>query len=178
MKTDRRDARDLCRLHRVGELTAVRVPDPAEEIVRDLVRGREDLTEDILRARHRTTKLLLRHGRAYREGKGWTAKHVDWVRHQEFVDPLLRSLVDHHLAVVDVRLPQRALLDGQIAEIARGPMYMTAVARLSCLRGIKELSALTLLVEVGDFRRFGPAREFMGFTGLTASERSSGERRR
>jgi transposase len=178
VKTDRRDARMLCRLHRAGELTAVRVPDPEEEIVRDLVRTREDQTEDILRARHRTTKLLLRQGRAYRDGKGWTAKHLRWIRDQEFQSPLLASLVDHHLAVVDARLAQRALLDAEISTIARSPLYVEAVRRLSCLRGIKELSALTLLVEVGDFRRFTTAREFMGFTGLVASERSSGERRR
>jgi transposase len=178
VKTDKRDALALCRLHRAGELTAVRVPDPEEEIVRDLVRAREDQTEDILRSRHRTTKLLLRHGRAYRDGKGWTAKHLCWIKDQEFASPLLRSLIDHHLAVVDARLAQRALLDTEISHIAKGPGYAADVALLSCLRGIKELSALTLLVEVGDFRRFGSAREFMGFTGLTASERSSGERRR
>jgi transposase len=178
VKTDKRDARMLCRLHRAGELTAVRVPDADEEIVRDLVRAREDQTEDILRARHRTTKLLLRHGRAYRLGKGWTEKHRRWIKSQEFASPLLRLLVNHHLAVVDARLAQRALLDAEISTIARSPGYAAAVARLACLRGIKELSALTLLVEVGDFRRFATAREFMGFTGLTASERSSGERRR
>lgn len=178
VKTDRRDARMLCRLFRAGELTAVRVPPPEEEIVRDLVRAREDQTEDILRGRHRTTKLLLRHGRAYREGKGWTQKHMRWIKDQRFESALLGSLVDHHLAVIDARLAQRALLDADISAIARGEPYGEAVRRLSCLRGIKELSALTLLVEVGDFQRFARAREFMGFTGLTASERSSGERRR
>jgi transposase len=178
VKTDRRDARDLCRLHRVGELTAVRVPEPAEEIARDLVRAREDQTEDILRARHRLTKLFLRHGHAYRAGKNWTENHHAWIRAQEFESPLLRTLVDHHLAVIDARLAQRALLDAEIAQVARSPQYADRVGRLCCLRGIKELSALTLLVEVGDFRRFASAREFMGFTGLVASERSSGERRR
>jgi transposase len=178
VKTDRRDARMLCRLHRAGELTAVRIPGPEEEIVRDLVRAREDQTEDILRARHRTTKLLLRHGRAYREGKGWTAKHLRWIREQQFDSALLVSLVDHHLAVIETRLAQRSALDAEIAAITRSEPYAEAVRRLSCLRGIKELSALTLLVEVGDFTRFATARHFMGFTGLTASERSSGERRR
>lgn len=178
VKTDRRDARDLVRLHRVGELVAVRVPDAEEEVVRDLVRAREDLTEDILRARHRLTKLLLRHGRAYREGKGWTARHLRWVKDQHFEDPLLGQLVDQHLATIDSRLVQRALQDAEIRSIATRPPYAEQVQRLSCLRGIKELSALTLLVEVGDFRRFRSAREFMGFTGLVASERSSGSSRR
>ena len=178
VKTDRRDARMLCRLFRSGELTAVRVPPPEEEIVRDLVRAREDHTEDILRGRHRTTKLLLRHGRAYRDGQGWTQRHLTWIRAQRFESLLLGSLVDHHLAVIDARLAQRASLDREISTIAQSRPYAAAVRRLSALRGIKELSALTLLVEVGDFARFASAREFMGFTGLTASERSSGERRR
>lgn len=178
VKTDQRDARALCRLHRAGELTPVRVPEPEEEVVRDLVRAREDLTEDILRSRHRTSKLLLRHGRVYREGSTWTARHFAWIRQQRFGSDRLERLVGHHLAVLDVRLAQRALLDGEISEIARSQPYAERVRRLSCLRGIAELSALTLLVEVGDFHRFATAGEFMGFTGLTASEHSSGERRR
>lgn len=137
----------LCRLHRAGELTAVRTPSPAEEIVRDLVRAREDQTEDILRARHRTTKLLLRHGRAYREGKGWTAKHLRWIREQQFESALLASLLDHHLAVIETRLAQRSALDAEIAAVAHSEPYAEPVRRLSCLRGIKELRALTLLVE-------------------------------
>lgn len=178
VKTDKRDARALCRLFRAGELTPVRVPEPDEEVVRDLVRAREDLTEDILRSRHRLSKLLLRHGRVYREGKTWTARHVAWLRAQRFGSERLERLVGHHLAILDGRLAQRALLDEEITAIARSESYAAAVRLLSCLRGIAELSALTLLVEVGDFHRFGSAPEFMGFTGLTASEHSSGERRR
>lgn len=178
VKTDTRDARALCRLHRAGELTAVRVPGAEEEVVRDLVRAREDLTEDILRSRHRLSKLLLRHGRVYRDGSTWTARHLTWIRAQRFEIERLQHVVAHQLAVVDARLAQRALLDAEISEIARSAEYAARVRRLSCLRGVSELSALTLLVEVGDFVRFASARDFMGFTGLTPSEYSSGERRR
>ena len=178
VKTDRRDARMLCRLFRAGELTAVRVPPPEEEVVRDLVRAREDLTADILRSRHRITKLLLRHGRTYRGGGTWTRRHIEWIRAQRFDVPRLASLVAHHLAVLDARLGQRALLDAEIREIAASAPYAAPVHRLSGLRGFSTLTALTMLVEVGDFTRFPGAPAFMGFTGLTASEHSSGASRR
>ncbi len=178
VKTDKRDARMLCRLHRAGELTAVRIPGPEEEAVRDLLRAREDLTEDILRARHRLSKFLLRHGRVYRAGSTWTIAHLSWIDAQRFAITRLERLLRHHRAVLDARLAQRAVLDAEIALLATSEPYAQPVRLLSCLRGISLLSALTLLVEVGDFVRFGTAREFMGFTGLTASERSSGERRR
>lgn len=150
VKTDRRDARSLCGLLHAGELTAVRVPDPDEEVVRDLIRAREDQTEDILRSRHRLSKLLLRHGRVYREGSTWTARHFAWIRAQRFAISGLDRLVTHHLAVLESRLAQRATLDAEISAIARSERYAPAVARLACLRGICELSALTLLVEVGE----------------------------
>lgn len=178
VKTDKRDARALCRLLRAGELTAVRIPDVDDEIVRDVVRAREDLTEDIVRARHRISKLLLRHGRVYREAKTtWNTRHIIWIRAQRFASAQLGRLVAHQLAVLEARLAQRALLDEEITQVARSARYAAAVQRLSCLRGIAELSALTLLVEVGDFARFATAPNFMGFTGLTASEHSSGDSR-
>ncbi len=178
VKTDKRDARALCRLFRAGELTAVRIPGPEEEAVRDLLRAREDGTEDILRARHRLSKFLLRHGRVHREGGTWTARHLAWIDAQRFEVVRLERLLAHHRAVLGARLAQRAVLDAEISEIARSEPYAAAVRLLSCLRGIAELSALTLLVEVDDFRRFRSAPEFMGFTGLTASEYSSGPSRR
>jgi transposase len=178
IKTDRRDARSLAGLHRAGQLTAVRVPGAEEEAVRDLVRTREDLSEDILRARHRLSKFLLRHGRVYREGqKKWTQRHDAWVRRQRFEIARLEDLVGHHLAAIEARLRQRELLDAEIELIAKSESYAPLVQRLCCLRGVRTLAALTLLVEVGDFRRFRSAAAFMAFTGLVPSEESSGQRR-
>ena len=176
LKTDRRDARKLAGLFRAGELTAIRIPPPAEEAVRDLIRAREDLTEDILRARHRLSKFLLRHDRVYHDGDKWTERHLAWVRRQEFETAGLEDLVGHHLAIVETRLRQRDLMDAAIEQVADSEPYREPVRRLCCLRGIRSLSALTLLVEVGDFRRFPTAAAFMAFTGLVPSERSSGER--
>ncbi len=177
IKTDRRDARKLARLFRAGELTAVRVPPPEEEAVRDLLRLREDLGEDILRARHRLSKFLLRHGRAF-AGTSWTKAHLRWIRTQRFALAALERLRDEHLAAIEMRLVQRDQLERELLAIAARPPYAAAVRRLCALRGIRELTALTLLVEVGDFRRFATAAAFMGFTGLVPSEDSSGERRR
>jgi len=177
VKTDRRDARKLVGLFRAGELTAIRIPPPQEEAARDLIRAREDLSEDILRARHRLSKFLLRHDRIFRETKTrWTDRHLAWIRRQQFETAGLEDLVGHHLAIIEARLRQRDLMDGAIERIAASEPYAAAVRRLCCLRGIKSLSALTLLVEVGDFRRFAGAPAFMGFTGLVPSEASSGER--
>ncbi len=178
VKTDRRDARSLCTFFRAGTLTAIRVPTPEEESVRDLVRLREDLTEDILRARHRLSKFLLRHGRSFGSGKKWTLRHLAWVKEQRFEIALLGRIRHEHLAAIDLRIAQRAELDREILALAARPPYADAVRRLCTLRGIGPLTALTLLVEVCDFARFPTAAEFAGFTGLTSSERSSGEQRR
>lgn len=178
VKTDRRDARSLCTLFRAGTLTPIRVPTPEEESVRDLVRLREDLTEDILRARHRLSKFLLRHGRTWTGGNTWTERHLRWIREQRFDVALLGRTLREHQAAIDLRLAQRDELDREIGAIAARPPYAEAVRRLCALRGVGPLTALTLLVEVCDFARFPSASEFQGFTGLTSSERSSGERRR
>ncbi len=178
VKTDRRDARSLCMFFRAGTLTAIRVPTPEEEAVRDLVRLREDLTEDVLRGRHRLSKFLLRHGRTWSGGGTWTQRHLRWVNDQRFEIGLLGRTLREHLTAVDLRLAQRDELDREILAIAARPPYAAAVRRLCTLRGVAPLTALTVLVEVCDFARFPTASEFQGFTGLTSSERSSGERRR
>jgi len=177
IKTDRRDARKLAGLFRAGELTAIRVPTPEEEAVRDLLRARQDEREDILRARHRLSKFLLRHGRVYPEGKAWSQRHFAWLARQRFDEPAARRTLAHYRAELDMRLASLKLLDDELGAIARHASFAPTVARLSALRGIAELSALTIAVEVGDFRRFESASAFMAFTGLVPSERSSGERR-
>ncbi len=178
VKTDRRDARMLCRLHRAGELTSIHIPTPEDEAVRDLVRLREDLCGDLRRARHRLSKFLLRHGRRFAAGERWTQRQLVWVRSQRFDLPELERCLREHLTAIDVRIAQRDQLERDILAIAQRPAYAAAGRRLCAFRGVGPLTALTLLVEVGDFRRFGQAMEFMGFSGLVPSEHSSGESRR
>ena len=177
IKTDRRDARKLAGLFRAGELTAVRVPTPEEEAVRDLLRARQDEREDILRARHRLSKFLLRHGRVYTDGSAWTGRHTAWLAKQHFDEPAAERTLGHYRAELDMRLASLKLLDVELLAIAHRPPFARIVTRLCALRGIAELSVLTIAVEVGDFRRFGSAPAFMAFVGLVPSEHSSGERR-
>jgi transposase len=176
VKTDRRDAERLARLLRLGELVAVRVPEPHEEAARDLVRARDDVRADLMRARHRLSKLLLRHGLVY-DAKAWTLAHDAWLRRQQFASrPLSLAFDECYGAVMQVKA-RRDALDDAIAELAAEPPFAEVVGRLCCLRGVSTLTALGLTVELGDWTRFRP-QSLGPFLGLTPSEDSSGERRR
>ena len=176
MKTDRRDGERLARLLRLGELVAVRVPDPDEEAARDLVRAREDARGDLMRARHRLSKLLLRHGLVY-EGSAWTLAHEGWLRRQRFASRPLSLAFDECYGAVLQAKGRRDALDQAIAELATDPRFADVVARLACLRGVSTLTALALTVELGEWQRFRP-QSLGPFLGLTPSEDSSGERGR
>jgi transposase len=176
VKTDRRDAERLARLLRLGELVAVRVPEPYEEAARDLVRAREDARGELMRARHRLSKLLLRHGLVY-DSSAWTGAHDVWLRRQQFASrPLALAFDESYVAVVQAKA-RRDALDGAIAELAAEPPFSEIVGRLCCLRGVATLTALALTVELGDWTRFRP-QSLGPFLGLTPSEDSTGERRR
>jgi transposase len=174
VKTDRRDCRRLARLHRAGELVAVRIPTPAEEAVRDLCRTRADMVQDLTRARNRLGKFLLRHGRPWRGGSTWTLKHQLWLRAQRFDHPALTQTFGHYLAVVQVRTTQLDAVEADLAAWCDQAPFDWQVARLAAYRGITRLGALTLAAEVADWRRFATASQFMGFCGLVPSEYSSG----
>jgi transposase len=176
VKTDRRDAERLARLLRLGELVAVRVPEPHEEAARDLVRAREDARGDLMRARHRLSKLLLRQGLVY-EASAWTIAHDAWLRRQRFARrPLALAFDESYEAVLQAKT-RRDALDRAIVELAAEPPFVEVVGRLVCLRGVSTLTALALTVELGDWTRFRP-QSLGPFLGLTPSEDSSGERRR
>ena len=177
VKTDRRDCRRLARLHRAGELVAIRIPTVQEEAVRDLCRTRADMVEDRTRARHRLSKFLLRHGRAWRGGaSAWTQAHERWLLGQRFDEPALAATYSHYRAVLQSRDAQLDAIQADLAGWYDRPPFAEQVARLSAYRGITRLGALTLAAEVGDWRRFARASQFMGFCGLVPSEYSSGQR--
>lgn len=178
VKTDRRDAEKLARLFRAGELTSIRVPTEAEEALRDLVRCREDAREDVLRERHRLLKFLLRHGRVFRDGRHWTLAHWAWLHKQSFEDPAAQSVLVEYRSRLESTLARLKALDEQLAAAAEREPYKTPVARLRCLRGIDTVSAIALVAEICDFKRFEHPRELMAFLGLVPSERSSGGVRR
>lgn len=178
VKTDRTDARNLARLHRAGELVAVRVPTPAEEALRDLVRAREDLKSDRRIARQRIRSFLLRYGRRYpAPGGRWSFRFEVWLRALVFEEPAAQAAFDHLVSAYSVRDAQLSAIDKQIEEAALCGPLADAVARLRAFRGIDTLSAVTILTETCDFRRFPSAANYMAFTGLVPSEHSSGASR-
>jgi transposase len=178
VKTDHRDAKRLVVLHRAGALKFVAPPTPEQEGLRDLVRCRADLVAARRAARHRVAKQLLRYGHIFTDGKrSWTKLHQAWVRRQRLADPLAQSALEHMLAHLDGLDAQIAALDHQLDQIAGREPWIDPVRWLCCFRGITTLTALGLLAELGDLRRFASARELMGFLGLTPSEYSSGEQR-
>jgi len=178
VKTDRTDARNLARLHRAGELVAVRVPTPAEEALRDLVRAREDLKNDRRIARQRIRSFLLRYGKRYpAPGSRWSFRFEVWMRALRFDEPASQAAFDHLVGAYFVRDSQLGAVDAQITELALLEPLAEPVARLRAFRGIDTLTAVTLLTETCDFRRFATAGSYMAFTGLTPSEHSSGASR-
>lgn len=177
VKTDRRDAERLVRLLMAGELHAVRVPSVGEEALRDLVRAREDLRGDLMRARHRVGKLLLRHDQRF-DGNNWTGAHRDWVRRVQLVDPVAQAVLEDGIGAIDALLVRRDSLERQMTALVPSSPWATEIARLRCLRGIDTLTALGLCAEIGDFRRFRRPGQLMSYLGVVPSENSSGERRR
>lgn len=175
IKNDRLDARNLARLHRAGELTTIRVPSPAEEALRELIRTREDLKDNRRRAQQRIKSFLLRHGRRYDgNDRGWTQGFDRWIRTQHFEEYADHLSFDHYLAVRTMADAQLRQATDHLETAAGWPHISAMVARLRCLRGLDTVSAVTIAAEVSDFRRFANAPSFMAFTGLVPSEHSSG----
>ena len=179
VKTDRTDARNLARLHRAGELTAVRVPSPAEEALRDLVRAREDLKDDRRVARQRVKSLLLRYGKRPPTGSGrWGVRYELWLQALTFAEPAAQAAFDHLMGAASVRGAQLAAIEREIEAAALSGPLAEPVARLRAFRGIDTLTAVTVACETCDFRRFPTASAYMAFTGLVPREHSSGAVRR
>ena len=173
-KHDAADAEMLARLLRLGELVAVRVPDAADEAARDLVRAREDARADLMRTRHRLSKMLLRYGQVF-DGRAWTGAHEVWLRGQMFDHPGSRAAFDdYHHAVLTAKL-RRDDLDAKIAELATDPRFAPLVGRLGCLRGVGTLTAFALCVEIGDWSRLS-GRTIGSYLGLVPQEHQSGQK--
>ena len=176
IKTDARDALLLARLLRMDEIVEVRVPSVEQEAARDLVRAREDARGDLMRCRHRVSKLLLRHGIVYSGGQPWNGVHETWLRGQRFDQRGIQLAFDADLEAMLLTLDRRDRLDKAIIEMAGSGEHADVVRRLGCLRGVSTLTAFGLAVEVGDWHRFTGAT-IGAYLGLVPTESSSGQQR-
>jgi transposase len=180
VKTDAKDALHLARLLRLDEITTVAIPTVDQEAARDLVRAREDCRGDLMTARHRLSKLLLRHGIVYHGGgKAWTGKHDTWLRTEalsQVTGRATRLAFDSDYETVLATKARRDRLDAAIEEMAADSEFTALVRRLGCLRGIGTLTGFALAVEVGDWHRV-TGNTIGSFVGLVPSEHSSGSSR-
>ena len=177
VKTNRRDARKLVELGRAGLLTAVQPPTLEDEAVRDLARARDDAREDLQRCRHRLGKLLLRRGLHF-SGRNWTRAHRQWIDGLTWGQPAEGVVVDDYVLAIDQTEARLHELDARLAEIAEREPYREPVGWLRCFRGIDTLTAMLILAELHDFRRFASAPALMAYLGLVPGEDSSGEKHR
>jgi transposase len=178
IKTDHRDAVKLADYFRSGLLTEVHPPSEQEEAVRDLCRGREDSRADLLRCRHRLGKMLLRRGILWEQGKkAWTEGHRRWLRTLVFGHEADKAVFEDYLLGIEQLEARLKSLDAKLDDLAQKEPYRQPVGWLRCLRGIDTLTAMTIVSELHDFRRFQSPRHLMGYLGLVPSEHSSGQQR-
>jgi transposase len=178
IKTNRRDARKLAELHRAGVLTLIVVPDRRQESVRDLLRARDDARKNVMSARHRLSKFLLRHGLRFRAATSWGTKHWRWIRSIVMPEAYEQVVMAEYIVALDARQNELRRLDELVHQAAEETEYAPLVAQLCVLRGIDVLSAMIILSELGDLRRFCSARQLMAAVGLVPSEYSTGDKTR
>lgn len=174
VKTDRRDALGLARLHRAGELTPVWVPDGVQEALRDLTRAREDMKHLQRQSRQRLQGFLLRHGKGYAGKSKWTLAHSRWLEQVKFEQPAQQIVLQEYLDTVQAMSRRVQGMDEQIEKVSRESVFWPVIEALMALRGVNLLTATTVVAEIGDLRRFANAPQLMAYLGLVPSEHSSG----
>ena len=177
IKTDRRDAANLARLHRAGELTPVWIPDQAHEAARDLVRARQAAVRALRQARQQLSGFLLRHGHHYNR-PAWTQMHRRWLAGLRFEQPAHHLVLEDCISAVEAATARRDRLEASIEAALPDWSLAPVVRALQALRGMALIAAATLVAELGDITRFENPRQLMAYLGLVPSERSSGTTRR
>lgn len=179
LKTDKRDAVKLVKLFRAELLTPVHVPDEEQEAIRDLVRTRQSRVKMAKAVKQRIHGLLARQGHHYPGKSYWTKAHRAWLaRTRRGLEGVAGQLIGDEIQFLEYLETQIRALDDEIETIAQRPPYRESVEALTCLRGVRTLTAMTALTEIGDWRRFPSARALMAWVGLVPSEHSSGDRER
>ena len=178
IKTDKRDARLIGRELRNGSIRPISVPLEDDEAARDLMRCREDINEDRRRMKQRLLKFLLRHGHTWTGKNNWTLKHWEWMDSLAFKHEYKKEVYEEYRSQIKSLQERQARVEQQIIAMAESSRYKTAVNRLRAFKGIDYIIAMSVICEIGDFRRFARAKSFMAYLGFVPSENSSGKRRR
>jgi len=178
VKTNRIDAAKLADHYRGGQLTMIHVPDEARESLRDLVRAREDAQQDLLRQKNRLTKLLYRRGVRHGDGRRWTQAYWRWLRAVRVGNDHLQAVLDEAITTIEQTADRLKRLHRLVLEAAGQPAYAPTVDRLMVFRGVGVLTAITIIAELGDLRRFPAAKKLMAAIGVTPSEFSTGPHQR
>jgi transposase len=178
IKNDKTDAGLIANMLQYGKGESINVLSRDDEATRDLLRCREDLLDNLKRTKQRLLKFLLRHGRDDFDGKtNWTKKHFKWLGGQRFELANEQLAFEHYLSSVESMAAQLERIDMAVIKVAESEPYREQVQRLRAFNGIDYIIALSFVCEVGDFRRFGTAAQFMSYLGLVPSESSSGNKR-
>lgn len=177
-KNDTRDAKALAQLLSQDQLVAINVPNLEQEAARDLMRLRESTGKKIKASKLRTGSFLLKHGLIFRDAKAWTAKHVTWMKGLKLSNPTTQYVLTTYLQQVEDSQADLTEIDKQIHLLAGGELYQEKVKELCAFKGIKTLTAMVIIAEIVDFRRFLSAEAFMSYLGLVPSDYSSGQSER
>ena len=176
VKTDRRDAQTLARLHRAGELTSVWVPGPEQEAMRDLSRLREDLKTHERHVKQQLSAFFLRSGRIFPEKSRWTAKHYAWIESQRFDQPLQQVVLQGYRDILADLKTQVQAAEKEMERALDSWSLASHVKALMGLKGVNLVTAFTVMAEIGDLSRFDSAPQFMAYLGLVPGEHSSGSK--
>lgn len=177
VKTDKRDARKLARLYRAGELTPVHVPDPEDEVIRDLCRARTDAIDNRTRARQRLTMFLMRNGHHYTGRSSWTEAHKRYLRELVLIDPIQKLILEEYLQTVDLAEKRVEAIEGHMRIRSENWARNDFVLALQALKGFRFTAAMIITSELGDLTRFSHPSQLMAYLGLVPSESSSGNNR-
>lgn len=178
VKTDKRDARKLARLHRAGELRGIHIPEACDEAVRDLCRARTDASQALARAKQQLGMFLLRNGIRYEAKTNWTQSHMNYLRKLRMPHRAQQLVVEEYIQAVDLGVERVARIEKQMKELLPTWEREPFVRALMAFRGFQEVAAMTEISELGDLSRFDHPRQLMGYLGLVPQEASSGERRK
>jgi transposase len=178
VKTDYRDAVDIARMLRRHEGESIAIPAKEDEATRDVIRCRGDLMENLKGMKQRLLKFLLRKGVNYETDRYWTGKHYQWLSGLKFEEGMEQLALEEYLEEIRRLEEKIGRLDQKLEEVAKGERYAERVRKLRAFRGIDYLTALSLVCEVGDFKRFPTAEAFMSYIGLVPREHSSGKKRK